>query len=99
MGTRNGNRKQKNNASGLVKKFTSQSTKTGNIFRSGKQSKKKQGRKGRQEISTGYLPPTENTAVASDSYAAGDVNFAGSSADYDYTDAPLPTYAGASDTA
>merc|ERR1719244_63887 len=50
-------------------------------------------RTGRQEISTGYLPPID------DSYTAGDSTLAASSPDYDYEEAPLPTYTGASDTA
>merc|ERR1719431_513177 len=57
-------------------------------------SKRKQApRTGRQEISTGYLPPIDN------SYTAGDSTLAASSPDYDYEEAPLPTYAGASDSA
>merc|ERR1719477_367671 len=50
-------------------------------------------RSGRQEVSTGYLPPIDN------SYTAGDAALAASSPDYDYEEAPLPTYTGASDTA
>jgi len=57
-------------------------------------SKRKQSsRSGRQELSTGYLPPVD------DSYTAGDATLAASSPDYDYKEAPLPTYTGASDTA
>merc|ERR1712025_379950 len=44
-------------------------------------------------VLTGYLPPI------ADSYTAGDATLAASSPDYDYEEAPLPTYTGASDTA
>merc|ERR1719317_217349 len=55
--------------------------------------RKQSPRSGRQEVSTGYLPPIDN------SYTAGDAALAASSPDYDYEEAPLPTYTGASDTA
>merc|ERR1719317_408980 len=55
--------------------------------------KQKEARKGRTEVLTGYLPPIDN------SYTAGDAALAASSPDYDYEEAPLPTYTGASDTA
>merc|ERR1719206_1229819 len=55
--------------------------------------KQKEARKGRTELLTGYLPPIDN------SYTAGDAALAASSPDYDYEEAPLPTYTGASDTA
>jgi len=66
-----------------------QSTRSSKIFGKQKQSQ----RSGRQEVSTGYLPPIDN------SYTAGDAALAASSPDYDYEEAPLPTYTGASDTA
>merc|ERR1711913_168571 len=70
-----------------------QLNRSGKSFSKRKQSKNKIGRSGRQEVSTGYLPPIDN------SYSAGDATLAASSPDYDYEEAPLPTYAGASDSA
>jgi len=144
-----GNRKPNNPRT----KNNNQSARNGKRFRSFNQTNRKkqepvqQGRKGRQEVSTGYLPPVEEVFSPADSYAAGDANFAGSSPsdfyvagdanlagsspadsyaagdanlagsspadsyaagdanlagsspDYDYEEAPLSTYAGASDTA
>merc|ERR1719206_1353942 len=66
-----------------------QSTRSSKIFGKRNQSP----RKGRTEVLTGYLPPIDN------SYTAGDAALAASSPDYDYEEAPLPTYTGASDTA
>jgi len=139
-----GNRKQVQ----LRNKDSNQSTRKGKEFRNFKQiNRKQQGRAGRQEVGTGYLPPVEDVSFPADSYAvedeylagssltdsyaagdanlagssptdsyaagdanlagsspadsydAGDAKFVGSSPDYDYEEAPLPTYAGASDTA
>merc|ERR1711913_220822 len=70
-----------------------QLNRSGKSFSKRKQSKNKIGRSGRQEVTTGYLPPIDN------SYSAGDATLAASSPDYDYEEAPLPTYAGASDSA
>jgi len=49
-----------------------------------KKTKGKRPRKGRQEVNRGYLPPIGGPAPPADSYAAG------SSADYDYQEAPFP---------
>jgi len=66
---------------------------TGKSSRRRKPTKQKELRRGRTEVLTGYLPPV------ADSYTAGDATLAASSPDYDYEEAPLPTYTGASDTA
>merc|ERR1711892_1482433 len=70
---------------------------TGKISKRRNPPNQKQVREGRNEVLTGYLPPAGDPAAASDSYAAGDSSLAASSADYDYEEAPLATYAGASD--
>merc|ERR1711892_1388959 len=64
-----------------------------------KPANQKRVRGGRNEVLTGYLPPAGDSAASSDSYTAGDTSLAASSPDYDYEEAPLATYAGASDTA
>merc|ERR1719477_150904 len=81
---RNKDRKKK-----PIDRVEPQSNRSPKIFEKRKQSQ----RSGRQEVSTGYLPPIDN------SYTAGDAALAASSPDYDYEEAPLPTYTGASDTA
>merc|ERR1719312_1837572 len=81
---RNTDRKKK-----PIDRVEPKSNRSPKIFEKRKQSQ----RSGRQEVSTGYLPPIDN------SYTAGDAALAASSPDYDYEEAPLPTYTGASDTA
>merc|ERR1719320_715311 len=81
---RNKDRKKK-----PIDRVEPQSTRSSKIFGKRNQSP----RSGRQEVSTGYFPPIDN------SYTAGDAALAASSPDYDYEEAPLPTYTGASDTA
>merc|ERR1719317_1876564 len=81
---RNKDRKKK-----PIDRVEPQSNRSPKIFEKRKQSP----RSGRQEVSTGYFPPIDN------SYTAGDAALAASSPDYDYEEAPLPTYTGASDTA
>merc|ERR1719206_405878 len=81
---RNKDRKKK-----PIDRVEPQSNRSPKIFEKRKQSQ----RSGRQEVNTGYLPPIDN------SYTAGDAALAASSPDYDYEEAPLPTYTGASDTA
>merc|ERR1711892_1282471 len=70
---------------------------TGKSSKRRKPTNQKRVRGGRNEVLTGYLPPTGDPAAPSDSYTAGDSSLAASSADYDYEEAPLATYAGASD--
>merc|ERR1711892_1022921 len=72
---------------------------TGKSSKRRKPTNQKRVRGGRNEVLTGYLPPAGDTSAPSDSYTAGDSSLAASSADYDYEEAPLATYAGASDTA
>merc|ERR1711892_594459 len=72
---------------------------TGKSSKRRKPANQKRVRGGRNEVLTGYLPPAGDPAAPSDSYTAGDSSLAASSADYDYEEAPLATYAGASDTA
>merc|ERR1711892_1581867 len=72
---------------------------TGKSSKRRKPTNQKRVRGGRNEVLTGYLPPAGDPAAPSDSYTAGDSSLAASSADYDYEEAPLATYAGASDTA
>merc|ERR1711892_1030856 len=75
------------------------SKRTGKNFKRRKPTNQKRVRGGRNEVLPGYIPPAGDTAAPSDSYTAGDSSLAASSPDYDYEEAPLATYAGASDTA
>merc|ERR1712106_69711 len=72
---------------------------TGKSSKRRKPTNQKRVRGGLNEVLTGYLPPAGDPAAPSDSYTVGDSSLAASSADYDYEEAPLATYAGASDTA
>merc|ERR1719431_2457120 len=87
--SKNSKLKNKDRKKKPADRVRAQSNRSPKIFGEQKQAP----RTGRQEISTGYLPPIDN------SYTAGDSTLAGSSPDYDYEEAPLPTYTGASDTA
>merc|ERR1719317_1397272 len=81
--------KNKDRKKSPLDRVDTQSTRSSKIFGKRNQSP----RSGRQEVSTGYFPPIDN------SYTAGDAALAASSPDYDYEESPLPTYTGASDTA
>merc|ERR1719317_1596787 len=81
--------KNKDRKKSPLDRVDTQSTRSSKIFGKRNQSP----RSGRQEVSTGYFPPIDN------SYTAGDAALAASSPDYNYEEAPLPTYTGASDTA
>merc|ERR1711892_254783 len=107
---RNPNQNPRNKIETAINQFErasklSNARKSANSKRIGKNLKRrkptnqKRVRGGRNEVLTGYIPPAGDTAAPSDSYTAGDSSLAASSPDYDYEEAPLATYAGASDTA